>query len=257
MDSDGSVNFAIITVSLNNRDGLERTINSVQRQTFGSWVQVIQDGASSDSTIHLLRTLDEHFSWESTPDGGIYDAMNRAMARAEGGLVWFLNAGDTLASSDVLERVAASYRHHGWRWAIGGMNWERRSGEAAYRPPSIPKPWRVHWGLDIIPHPASVLEATFLKELGSYSREVRVAADQDFLLRALERSAPALLQFPLSDFEPAGGSTRMTASEVDADLSDLRRIRGAQLLGQEWLDRPASRAVSTARCLKRIVRDSR
>ena len=257
MYSEGSVSFAIVTVCLDNRVGLERTIDSVRRQTYACWTQVIQDGGSSDGTIDLLRSLDEHWSWESTNDSGIYDAMNRAMVRADGDLVWFLNAGDTLASSNVLERVAASYRHQRWRWAIGGMNWTRRSGRVAYRPPRIPTPWRVHWGLDIIPHPASVVESSFLTELGTYSREVRVAADQDLLLRALDRSTPALLQFPLSDFEPGGGSAQMSAAEIDADLSDLRKARGAQLLGKKWLDRPASRVVSTARHLKRMVRDSR
>jgi len=254
---DSFPSFSIVTVCLNNHEGLARTIQSVEAQTYSSWVQVIQDGASSDGTVALLTSLDDRFSVCSAPDHGIYDAMNRASARISGDLVWFLNAGDTFASIDVLQKVAASYRESRWRWAVGGMNWKRRSGQDAYRPPSIAKVWSVHWGLDIFPHPACILERSLVADLGGYSSRIRVAADQEFLLRALERSSPQLLPFAVADFEPGGGSAQMSINELESDLFDLRTVRGAHLLGSRRLDSYVSRAMVLGRAVKRVVSDGR
>ena len=41
-------------------------------------------------------------------DGGIYDALNRALARATGDVVGFLHADDVYAGPEVLARVAAA-----------------------------------------------------------------------------------------------------------------------------------------------------
>lgn len=78
---------------------------------------IIQDGCSTDDTLQLAKAyqqqcLDTDDAPEvciaSEPDNGLYDAMNRAMTRATGDYVLFLNAGDTFPSADTLETVAAS-----------------------------------------------------------------------------------------------------------------------------------------------------
>jgi glycosyltransferase involved in cell wall biosynthesis len=55
------------------------------------------DGGSSDGTIALLQSREDQIAlWRSEPDAGIYDAMNKGLARASGQYVLFLNAGDVL-----------------------------------------------------------------------------------------------------------------------------------------------------------------
>lgn len=257
LDRGGWPSFGIVTVTKNNLAGLQETIRSLDQQTYRHWHQYIQDGDSNDGTQEFIRLSHGTSNFESVADSGIYDAMNRALARVRGDLVWFLNAGDTLANPLVLEMVAASYMESRWMWAIGGMNWERRSGAKSYREPSLPRPWRVFWGLDVFPHPSCVFELSLIKELGAYSMVIRVAADQDLCLRALEVGKPALLDFPLANFEPGGGSAQMTIRELDQDLADLRRARGAEFLGCTLPDRLATRSISAARAAKRLVWDRR
>lgn len=68
------------------------------------------DGASTDDTVALAeayrqRNADARIDIVSEPDKGLYHAMNKALERARGQYVVFLNAGDALHAPDTLERI--------------------------------------------------------------------------------------------------------------------------------------------------------
>ncbi len=88
--------LSVITVTFNAEMTLERTLKSVQEQTYHNIEHVIVDGASKDDTPMLIsRYSNEKMKWMSEPDKGLYDAMNKAVAMASGDYICFLNAGDT------------------------------------------------------------------------------------------------------------------------------------------------------------------
>lgn len=73
---------------------------------------VVVDGASSDGTLELLQGYKGLLTrWVSEPDDGIYDAMNKGIAMATGDWVVMMNAGDTFAASDVLDRIFQEERY--------------------------------------------------------------------------------------------------------------------------------------------------
>lgn len=98
--------LSIITVNLNNRDGLQRTIDSVVSQTFTDYEWIVIDGGSTDGSRELIEQYSDHFAyWCSEPDKGIYNAMNKGIAHAKGDWLQFLNSGDWLYSADTLSIV--------------------------------------------------------------------------------------------------------------------------------------------------------
>jgi glycosyltransferase involved in cell wall biosynthesis len=98
--------LSIITVNLNNRDGLQRTIDSVVSQTFSDYEWIVIDGGSTDGSRELIEQYQDHFSyWCSEPDKGIYNAMNKGIAHAKGEWLQFLNSGDWLADKEILNFV--------------------------------------------------------------------------------------------------------------------------------------------------------
>ena len=101
---------SIITVVFNARDLLEATMQSVFVQSYPNIEYIVIDGGSKDGTRELMRDHADKIShWLSEPDEGIYDAMNKGLRLATGDFVWFLNAGDTLFSADIVERAMQFY----------------------------------------------------------------------------------------------------------------------------------------------------
>lgn len=101
----------VVTPVFNGRRTLEACLASVASQTLRSVEHVVVDGGSTDGTLDLLRSWDgELAAWTSEPDRGIYDAMNKGIARARGEWLYFLGADDALAAADVLERCAPLLR---------------------------------------------------------------------------------------------------------------------------------------------------
>ena len=101
-----SYKLSIITINFNNLSGLKRTVESVVNQNFREFEYIIIDGGSTDGSAEYLAEMKEHFTYYvSEPDSGIYNAMNKGVRATNGYYLLFLNSGDCLANSTVLENV--------------------------------------------------------------------------------------------------------------------------------------------------------
>ena len=69
-------------------------IESVVRQDRLTVEHVVQDGTSDDGTVDILKSYDDRIVWMSEPDEGQSDALNRALARANGTWIAWLNADE-------------------------------------------------------------------------------------------------------------------------------------------------------------------
>lgn len=105
--------FSIITVTYNAAEWLERTILSVLRQSYSHIEYLIIDGGSTDGTVDIIKQYRDGISyWISESDHGLYDAMNKGLKQATGDYVWFINAGDTLHTSNTLQELVHSIKNN-------------------------------------------------------------------------------------------------------------------------------------------------
>lgn len=105
--------FSIITVVRNDEEGIRKTIDSVASQSFAELQHIIVDGASTDGTLAFLKEIkSKKIKWQSEPDVGLYDAMNKGLKIANGEYVCFLNAGDTFHKAHVLEQIAKELKQY-------------------------------------------------------------------------------------------------------------------------------------------------
>ena len=76
---------SIITVVRNERLRLAKTIDSVRSQSHRLIEFIVIDGDSDDGTVAVIRSNEDIIDdWESQPDDGIYDAMNKGLRHATG-----------------------------------------------------------------------------------------------------------------------------------------------------------------------------
>ncbi len=88
----------VVTITYNLiKDGREKyvrqCIESVKNQTYPNIEHIIIDGASTDGTLDIFNDY-PHLKVFSEPDKGIYDAMNKGVAHANGKYIAFLNSDD-------------------------------------------------------------------------------------------------------------------------------------------------------------------
>ncbi len=85
--------FSVVTPSWNQGAFIERCIRSVLDQNYPRFEHIVADNCSADGTLDILRRY-PHVRWISEPDGGQSDAVNKAIARASGDIIAWINADD-------------------------------------------------------------------------------------------------------------------------------------------------------------------
>jgi glycosyltransferase involved in cell wall biosynthesis len=240
IDKVNSQKVSVVTVCLNHKEGLDRTLASVVAQSWREMEHIVIDGGSTDGSVKSLEEhrTDKPYVFVSEPDSGLYDAMNKGWRMAEGNLVVFMNAGDTFASETVVETFAKARGSESWRWGYGCV----RIFDASSQPIRIVSfvPFRLDrlaLGLSVVPHQATVMERELLEELEGFKTEVGVAADQELLLRAALLSQPRLWGEFFADFEGGGvGSSRGWSSYV-RDMGRFRANLGLYVGGGRMRDK--------------------
>lgn len=122
--------FSIITVVYNAKKDLQKTIESVQDQTFNDFEHIIIDGGSTDGTFEYIKSLKfGNLKYISEKDKGIYDAMNKGIKFSSGEYLLFLNAADIFVSNDILKTVFHNIDQSKPKIIYGGANIYNESGK--------------------------------------------------------------------------------------------------------------------------------
>lgn len=197
---------------------LERCLASIIGQTFVDWELLIADGASSDGTVDIIRSHEEHISWwHSGPDHGIYDAWNKALAHASGEYACFLGADDAWADVEALARLFG---------AVGDAKYDVVTSIGRFNDSGAGKSFEFGSAFDyqrlgrrmVVCHPGMLHRRALFIEHGYYDTRYRIAGDLDFLLR-LPASTRALHVNTISVIVEAAGVSRRNV------LSRLREQR--------------------------------
>lgn len=174
--------LSIVTVCLDDRAGLARTLDSVAAQAPGDFELVVVDGGSTDGSVDEARSRGGLVTrMVSERDRGIYDAQNKGAGLAAGDYLLFLNAGDRLAAPDALARLLAV--PFAEDLVYGDIVYSQAGRDRRIRPPERPE--LAYLMKSILPTQATLWRRELFDRLGRHDLSYRIAADYDLLLRAL------------------------------------------------------------------------
>lgn len=101
--------ISIITATFNSAATVRDTLESILRQTHQDWELIIEDGLSQDNTLSIVKEYEPQCQGRmrifSEKDEGLYDAMNRGIARTTGDVIGILNSDDFYHDERVLEDI--------------------------------------------------------------------------------------------------------------------------------------------------------
>lgn len=210
---EGIVIVSIITINYNNADGLQETLDSVRSQTFTEYEHIIVDGASSDGSVDVIREAlkdkkyASHVSWWcSEKDGGIYDAMNKGIKRANGKFVFMLNSGDCFSGKKVLSLIEESLRENDGCIVYGAVDYYDKDGYLYTCSTSQNDLLRDK----NIPHQACFISRNLHEKIGLYDCSYKIYADFDFMIKSY-KAGVNFVHVPLviSDCDLVGASSNV------------------------------------------------
>jgi glycosyltransferase involved in cell wall biosynthesis len=247
--------FSIITIGRNDLDGLRNTSQSIVTQDFHDFEWLIVDGASTDGSLEWLTSQSmDQLSFVSEPDNGIYDAMNKGIARATGEILVFINSGDMFASNETLALVDQDQKMRGWLWAYGAMNVVDSERDVIdvnnWRNFST---WQLRMGLHSIGHQSAFFTHALVSKVGLYRSEVGVQSDQDFMLRAADLAKPAYIDAVLALLETGGVSSGLAPDAFVRKAQVIRQMDDRLLWGSTLADSLLTSALAATKRVRHRI----
>lgn len=202
--------ISIITVCLNSAEYIERCINSVLNQTYNNIEYIIIDGGSTDATVEIIKKYEARIAWWiSETDRGIYDAMNKGIAKCTGEFIGLLNSDDNYMPDAIQKVVNALSDDESIDVLHGNIMVHNQQGTfiSTGNHDNLLKNWAVK-------HPACFIR-TKIHKTYTYDDTIRISADFDLLLKLWANGYHFKhIDHVLTCFSPFGASSKPSWSAV-------------------------------------------
>lgn len=213
----GTPLLSLITITRNDRTGLEKTVQSASTLRCSAKVEhIVVDGGDAPS---ISTFADEKIQKITAPPRGVANAFNLGIVAAKGTWVWFVNGGDQidprLSSEFLLELLEITQA----TVIVGGTTYEGEEFPRALPPPvdrwPITNPW--------VPHPSTIVRRSLFDKYGHFDERYLIASDYDWFTRVLQAEhSTDFIAAPFAIFAPGGISqrpeSRATVIKENADI---------------------------------------
>lgn len=202
--------ITIITVVFNAEKTIRDTMESVCNQTLLPDEYLIIDGLSTDGTLRIVQEYMQRFPFiklVSEKDNGIYDAMNKGLAKAKGDLIGMINSDDWY-ELNALEQMWQAYKANGSGIYFGILRYIK--DEMDYY---LERTSEKFAGERMIPHPATFVSRDIYEQYGYFNLEYRYSADLEWVLRLSKQQVSFRhLDHIIANFRIGGASESWKAS---------------------------------------------
>ena len=178
--------ISVITISYNAEDTIEKTLKSIENQSYNNIEHIIIDGGSKDSTLEICNSFSHEAKIISELDNGVYDAFNKGLKLATGDVVGFLNADDTFYNENSIQDIVDAFSNNETDIVYGNLDYVNEESKVIrnwisrpYEKGLLKKAWK-------IAHPSFYCKKEVYDRLGGYNDSFKIAGDFELCLRFLE-----------------------------------------------------------------------
>lgn len=218
----GRVDVSVLTPSFNYGRFIGDALTSVREQGGLAVQHVVQDAESSDDTRRVLRRFQPEPDWLSEPDRGQSDALNKALSRAEGEWVSWLNADEFYMPGGLKALVDAADRS-GADVVYGDAVFIDRAGRLLQLVPQHPfHEYLLRWYGCYIASCTTLFRRSALGD-APWDPEMKLAMDWDLYLRLRNRGARfAYVPYPVGAFRVH--EDQVIAQPIERHREDFRKL---------------------------------
>lgn len=226
---------SIITATYNSVNTLEPCLNSVLNQTYQNIEYIIIDGDSKDKTVELIKSKAELYKnviWISEKDKGIYDALNKGIAKATGDIVGFVHSDDFLSDNTIIASIVDCFHTTSVDGVYGDLHYVTKDNTKKIVRNWVSNPFnhkllKQGW---MPPHPTLYLKKSIYDAYGGFDLNFKIAADYDFILRIFKQSQLKFRYLPktIVKMRVGGVSNRSVKNIIQKTREDYLAISNNQ-----------------------------
>lgn len=230
--------ISIITATFNSAKTIESSIQSVIDQTYPDIEYIIVDGGSTDQTLELVESYQKDYTniiFNSEPDQGIYDALNKGIAKATGEVIGFLHSDDFFENEKVIQDIMTCFQNQQSDGVYGDLKYVN-----AAQPTKVVRYWKsrsFHKSLltkGWMPaHPTLFLKKEIYQLFGKFDLKFSIAADYDFMLRILKEEILSFAYLPqvITNMRVGGASNRSLKNIIQKSKEDYQALQNNKIGG--------------------------
>ncbi|MBC7971491.1 MAG: glycosyltransferase [Verrucomicrobia bacterium] len=186
--------LSIITPVYNSERFIAACIETVIGQQCSDLEHIMIDGGSTDRTVEIMQQYADrypHIRWQSEPDRGQSDAMNKGIAMARGDVMGLLNVDDSY-EPNVLNTIVDRFKTLPEpTLLVGNCNiWDDAGRLIEVNRPTKLGLFDLVTGVNVHPYPcnpaAYFYHTSLHQKIGFYALDDHYAMDLDFVLKAVQ-----------------------------------------------------------------------
>lgn len=248
MIDSGAPLLTVVTVTRDDETGFQATCDSLCCQSSiddlsVEWI-VVDGSTDASRTRATLKAAETRMTcrYEWTEPEGIYRAMNVALRIARGKFIMFLNSGDILAGSEVLQSLIAELGNRGTdelTWLVARVVIRDRRNRTVVSPSwDYQRERQAFFARGLFPpHQGTVVRTNALRSLGGFDSRYTIAADYHAALRLSQLADPIMSDEIIAEFREGGVSTtnwRDAARQFHRARQDVYPLKGIQAMRERW-----------------------
>lgn len=234
--------ISVVIPSFNKVKYIGKTLDSIINQNYENLEIIIQDGASTDGTLSIIRKYEKKYTYiksKSKKDNGQVDAINKGLKRAKGDILTYLNADDEYAKNAFFNVSKTYLRNRDALWFAGRGSVIDSKGYEIAKPVTMYKNFLLSLNskfflliINYLMQPSVFINKKAYQKFGPFTGTEDFVTEYDLWLRLAKKQMPVIIGKTLSKFriESSTKTKLMTGKLLKEDQKIVRKFTKSPLI---------------------------